>query len=95
MELLRFQPNSIQGKKLLCCWRLALESLSRSSASVAREKCNHLEEENAEIARQLSEERLQVLRIQLSAERRKRLQLRARIAQLDEYAEKVGCLLGV
>mmetsp|Transcript_45695 Transcript_45695/g.72535 ORF Transcript_45695/g.72535 Transcript_45695/m.72535 type:complete len:283 (-) Transcript_45695:65-913(-) len=66
----QYQPNSMQGKKLL-------------------DKCNHLQEENAEIARQLSEEKLQVLRIQLCAERRKRLQLRQRIAQLDQYAEKV------
>lgn len=66
----QFQPNGIQGKKLL-------------------DKCNHLQEENAEIARQLSEEKLQVLRIQLCAERQKRVQLRQHIAQLDQYAEQV------
>ncbi|CAE7215865.1 Wtap [Symbiodinium sp. CCMP2592] len=65
----QFQPNSIQGKKLL-------------------DKCQHLMEENAEIARQLSEEKMQVLRIQLAAERRKRLQLRQRSAFLDRYAEQ-------
>lgn len=66
----QYQPNSMQGKKLL-------------------DKCNHLQEENAEIARQLSEEKLQVLRIQLCAERRKRLQLRQRSAQLEQHAVKV------
>ncbi|CAJ1410501.1 unnamed protein product, partial [Effrenium voratum] len=66
----QFQPNSIQGKKLL-------------------DKCAHLLEENSEIARQLSEEKMQVLRIQLAAERQKRLQYRQRIAQLEKYAEQV------
>lgn len=66
----QFQPNSIQGKKLL-------------------DKCSHLQEENAEIARQLAEEKMQVLRIQLTAERQKRAQLRQRIAEFDKHAEQV------
>jgi len=66
----QFQPNSIQGKKLL-------------------DKCSHLLEENAEIARQLGEEKMQVIRIQLTAERRKRIQLRQRIEQFDKHAEQV------
>jgi len=66
----QFQPNSIQGKKLL-------------------DKCSHLLEENAEIARQLGEEKMQVIRIQLTAERRKRIQLRQRVEQFDKHAEQV------
>eukprot|EP00933_Yihiella_yeosuensis_P074938 TRINITY_DN84034_c0_g1_i1.p1 TRINITY_DN84034_c0_g1~~TRINITY_DN84034_c0_g1_i1.p1 ORF type:complete len:263 (-),score=80.56 TRINITY_DN84034_c0_g1_i1:124-912(-) len=65
-----FQPNSIQGKKLL-------------------DKCSHLLEENAEIARQLGEERMQVLRIQLVAERQKKIQLRQRLAEFDRHGEQV------
>lgn len=70
MQSSQYQPNSIQGKKLL-------------------DKCTHLLEENAEIARQLGEERMQVLRIQLTAERQKRLHLRQRIAEFDRHAEQV------
>merc|ERR1711920_416917 len=57
----QFQPNSIQGQKLL-------------------QKCAHLLEENSELGRQLGEERIQVLRIQLTAERTKRVQLKQRTA---------------
>ncbi|CAK9009027.1 V-type proton ATPase subunit E (V-ATPase subunit E) (ClVE-1) (Vacuolar proton pump subunit E) [Durusdinium trenchii] len=77
----QFQPNGIQGKKLL-------------------DKCNHLQEENAEIARQLSEEKLQVLRIQLCAERQKRVQLRLgrtkHAASFEEYIDKLkaACRFG-
>eukprot|EP00931_Biecheleriopsis_adriatica_P046637 TRINITY_DN2680_c0_g1_i11.p1 TRINITY_DN2680_c0_g1~~TRINITY_DN2680_c0_g1_i11.p1 ORF type:complete len:319 (+),score=107.34 TRINITY_DN2680_c0_g1_i11:866-1822(+) len=53
------------------------------------DKCAHLIEENAEIARQLTEEKMQVLRIQLAAERQKRSQLRQRIAEFDRHAEQV------
>ncbi|CAE8640589.1 unnamed protein product [Polarella glacialis] len=67
---MRFQPNSIQGKKLL-------------------DKCSHLLEENSEIARHLGEERMQVMRIQLTAERTKRVQLRQRIAEFDRHAEQI------
>lgn len=66
----QFQPNSIQGQKLL-------------------QKCSHLLDENAEFGRQLGEERMQVLRIQLTAERQRRLQLRQRIAEYDRHAEQV------
>merc|ERR1712048_989114 len=66
----QFQPNSIQGQKLIS-------------------KCTHLLEENSELGRQLGEEKMQVLRIQLTAERRKRIQLRQRIAGFDQLAEQV------
>lgn len=66
----QFQPNTIQGKKLL-------------------NKCTNLLEENCELGRQLGEDRLQVLTIQLTAERQKRLQLKKRVAELDQYAEQV------
>ncbi|CAK0824646.1 unnamed protein product [Prorocentrum cordatum] len=66
----QFQPNSIQGQKLL-------------------QKCKHLLEENSELGRQLGEERVQMLRIQLTVERRKRLQLRQRIGEFDQHAEQV------
>lgn len=66
----QFQPNSIQGQKLL-------------------QKCAHLLEENAELARTLGEDRLQALRIQITAERTKRLQLRTRISEFERWAEKV------
>mmetsp|Transcript_31537 Transcript_31537/g.90438 ORF Transcript_31537/g.90438 Transcript_31537/m.90438 type:complete len:227 (+) Transcript_31537:91-771(+) len=52
-------------------------------------KCAHLLEENSELARQLGEERMQVLRIQLTAERKKRAQLKQRIAEFDRHAEQV------
>lgn len=52
-------------------------------------KCAHLLEENAELGRQLGEEQMQVLRIQLTAERRKRAQLKQRIAEFDQQAEQV------
>mmetsp|Transcript_58983 Transcript_58983/g.132744 ORF Transcript_58983/g.132744 Transcript_58983/m.132744 type:complete len:231 (-) Transcript_58983:115-807(-) len=66
----QFQPNSIQGQKLM-------------------QKCAHLLEENSELARQLGEERMQVLRIALTAERKKRAQLKQRIAEFDRHAEQV------
>ena len=53
------------------------------------QKCSHLLDENAEFGRQLGEERMQVLRIQLTAERQRRLQLRQRIAEYDRHAEQV------
>lgn len=52
-------------------------------------KCAHLVEENAELGRQLGEERLQTLRIQLSAERKRKLQLDQRIAAFDGMAEQI------
>eukprot|EP00414_Alexandrium_minutum_P003670 CAMPEP_0113820198 /NCGR_PEP_ID=MMETSP0328-20130328/1120_1 /TAXON_ID=39455 /ORGANISM="Alexandrium minutum" /LENGTH=223 /DNA_ID=CAMNT_0000788133 /DNA_START=12 /DNA_END=683 /DNA_ORIENTATION=- /assembly_acc=CAM_ASM_000350 len=52
-------------------------------------KCTHLLEENSELARQLGEERMQVLRIQMTAERKKRAQLKQRIAEFDRHAEQV------
>merc|ERR1711920_1009364 len=66
----QFQPNSIQGQKLL-------------------RKCAHLLEENSELGRQLGEERMQILRIQMTAERKKRVQLKQRIAEFDQQAEQV------
>merc|ERR1719436_2127160 len=66
----QFQPNSIQGQKLL-------------------RKCAHLQDENAELGRQLGEERMQALRIQLAAERRRRAQLQRRIGEFDVHAEQV------
>eukprot|EP00929_Paragymnodinium_shiwhaense_P040556 TRINITY_DN21162_c0_g1_i1.p1 TRINITY_DN21162_c0_g1~~TRINITY_DN21162_c0_g1_i1.p1 ORF type:complete len:267 (+),score=94.42 TRINITY_DN21162_c0_g1_i1:95-895(+) len=65
-----FQPNSIQGKKLL-------------------NKCSHLLEENSELGRQLAEERMQSLRIQIAVQRRVRQQLKGRIGELDRHAEQV------
>ena len=53
------------------------------------QKCAHLLDENAELARTLGEEKIQILRIQMTAERRKRLQLRQRIAEFDQHAEIV------
>eukprot|EP00928_Gymnodinium_smaydae_P050484 TRINITY_DN34041_c0_g1_i1.p2 TRINITY_DN34041_c0_g1~~TRINITY_DN34041_c0_g1_i1.p2 ORF type:complete len:262 (+),score=80.27 TRINITY_DN34041_c0_g1_i1:45-830(+) len=50
-------------------------------------KCAHLLEENAELGRQLGEERVQTLRIQIAIERRKRQLLRQRIAECDRHAE--------
>merc|ERR1719356_520705 len=52
-------------------------------------KCEHLLEENAELGRQLGEERMQTLRIRLAVERRKRVQLRQRIAEFDQHAELI------
>eukprot|EP00443_Scrippsiella_acuminata_P059091 CAMPEP_0115397976 /NCGR_PEP_ID=MMETSP0271-20121206/14084_1 /TAXON_ID=71861 /ORGANISM="Scrippsiella trochoidea, Strain CCMP3099" /LENGTH=275 /DNA_ID=CAMNT_0002821745 /DNA_START=30 /DNA_END=857 /DNA_ORIENTATION=+ len=66
----QFQPNSIQGQKLI-------------------QKCTHLLDENAELGRQLGEERMQVLRIQLTAERTRRVQLKQRIADFDRHAEQI------
>jgi len=66
----QFQPNSIQGQKLI-------------------QKCTHLLDENAELGRQLGEERMQILRIQLTAERTKRVQLKQRIAEFDRHAEQI------
>merc|ERR1712187_701463 len=54
-----------------------------------QDKCKHLLEENSELGRQLGEERVQMLRIQLTVERQKRLQLRQRIAEFDRHAEQV------
>merc|ERR1712113_882418 len=65
-----FQPNSIQGQKLL-------------------RKCAHLLDENSELGRQLGEEKMQVLRIQMTAERKKRTQLQQRVAEFDQHAEQV------
>eukprot|EP00747_Dinoflagellata_sp_TGD_P164754 gnl/TRDRNA2_/TRDRNA2_185115_c0_seq1.p1 gnl/TRDRNA2_/TRDRNA2_185115_c0~~gnl/TRDRNA2_/TRDRNA2_185115_c0_seq1.p1 ORF type:complete len:228 (-),score=67.37 gnl/TRDRNA2_/TRDRNA2_185115_c0_seq1:68-751(-) len=53
------------------------------------QKCTHLIEENGELGRQLGEDWLQKLRIQISLEREKRLQLRQRIRELDSHAEQV------
>lgn len=53
------------------------------------QKCSHLLDENSELGRQLGEERMQVLRIQLTAERRRRAQLRQRVAAFDRQAEHV------
>merc|ERR1712087_407026 len=66
----QFQPNSIQGQKLL-------------------RKCADLLSENSELGQKLGEERVQMLRIQLTVERQKRLQLRQRIAEFDRHAEQV------
>merc|ERR1711870_76448 len=52
-------------------------------------KCAHLLEENSELGRQLGEERMQVLRIQMTAERKKRVQLKQRLAEFDRHAEQV------
>merc|ERR1712232_561061 len=52
-------------------------------------KCAHLLEENSELGRQLGEERMQILRVQMTAERKKRVQLRQRIAEFDQHAEQV------
>merc|ERR1719277_893305 len=52
-------------------------------------KCEHLLEENAELGRQLGEERMQTLRIRLAVERRKRAQLRQLIAEFDQHAELI------
>lgn len=52
-------------------------------------KCTHLLEENAELGRQLGEERMQSLRIKIALERRKRAQLRARISDFDQSAEQI------
>lgn len=52
-------------------------------------KCTHLLEENAELGRQLGEERVQILRIQIAVERKKRGQLRQHIAECDQHAELV------
>eukprot|EP00927_Polykrikos_kofoidii_P055133 TRINITY_DN49432_c0_g1_i1.p1 TRINITY_DN49432_c0_g1~~TRINITY_DN49432_c0_g1_i1.p1 ORF type:complete len:339 (+),score=66.21 TRINITY_DN49432_c0_g1_i1:150-1019(+) len=52
-------------------------------------KCSHLLEENSELARQLGEDRLQTLRVQIAVERRKRAQLRQRISEFDQYAEQI------
>merc|ERR1712039_952788 len=65
-----FQPNSIQGQKLL-------------------RKCTHLLDENSELGRQLGEEKMQVLRIQMTLERKKRQELKQRIAEFDRHAEQV------
>lgn len=65
-----FQPNSIQGKKLL-------------------NKCTHLLEENSELGRQLAEEQMQNLSIQMQVERKKRQQLKLRISELDRHAEQI------
>mmetsp|Transcript_10306 Transcript_10306/g.23265 ORF Transcript_10306/g.23265 Transcript_10306/m.23265 type:complete len:239 (-) Transcript_10306:45-761(-) len=53
------------------------------------QKCAHLLEENSELGRQLGEERMQVLRIQMTAERKKRVQLKRRLAEFDRHAEQV------
>mmetsp|Transcript_82834 Transcript_82834/g.210836 ORF Transcript_82834/g.210836 Transcript_82834/m.210836 type:complete len:278 (-) Transcript_82834:97-930(-) len=66
----QFQPNSIQGQKLL-------------------RKCAHLLDENSELGRQLGEERMQVLRIQLTAERTRRAQLKRRAGEFDRRAEQI------
>merc|ERR1719350_773113 len=52
-------------------------------------KCAELLEENSDLARQLGEEWMQVLRIQLSSERAKRVQLRQRIAEFDRRAHQI------
>merc|ERR1711920_172975 len=65
-----FQPNSIQGQKLL-------------------RKCAHLLDENSELGRQLGEEKMQTLRIQMTLERKKRQELKQRIAEFDRHAEQV------
>mmetsp|Transcript_88418 Transcript_88418/g.249142 ORF Transcript_88418/g.249142 Transcript_88418/m.249142 type:complete len:267 (+) Transcript_88418:211-1011(+) len=52
-------------------------------------KCAHLLEENAELGRQLGEDRMQSLIIQIVLERRKRVQLRQRIAEFDQHAEQI------
>jgi len=52
-------------------------------------KCAHLLDENSELGRQLGEEKMQVLRIQMTAERKRRVQLRQRIADFDRHAEQV------
>lgn len=52
-------------------------------------KCAHLQEENSELGRQLGEEKMQVLRIQMAAERKRRVQLRQRVADFDRQAEQV------
>mmetsp|Transcript_80565 Transcript_80565/g.125523 ORF Transcript_80565/g.125523 Transcript_80565/m.125523 type:complete len:227 (-) Transcript_80565:53-733(-) len=65
-----FQPQSIQGQKLL-------------------RKCADLLEENAELGRQLGEEWVQTLRIQMAVERKKKQQLQQRIVQCNEHAELI------
>mmetsp|Transcript_13848 Transcript_13848/g.24117 ORF Transcript_13848/g.24117 Transcript_13848/m.24117 type:complete len:219 (+) Transcript_13848:3-659(+) len=65
-----FQPQSIQGQKLL-------------------RKCIHLEEENSELGRQLGEEWMQKLRIQMAVERKKRQQLQQRSAEFDSHCEQI------
>jgi len=52
-------------------------------------KCAHLLDENSELGRQLGEEKMQVLRIQMTAERKRRVQLRQRIVEFDRHAEQV------
>jgi len=52
-------------------------------------KCAHLLDENSELGRQLGEEKMQVLRIQMTAERKRRVQLRQRIGEFDRHAEQV------
>lgn len=49
-------------------------------------KCADLLEENAELGRQLGEEWVQTLRIQMAVERKKKSQLQQRIAEFDEHA---------
>jgi len=53
------------------------------------QKCAYLLEENSELGRQLGEERLQVIKIQMAAERKKRAQLKQRIAEFDQHAEQI------
>merc|ERR1712050_514549 len=52
-------------------------------------KCAHLLEENSELGRQLGEEWMQTLRIQMAAERKKRQQLQQRIAEFDSHSEQM------
>mmetsp|Transcript_15924 Transcript_15924/g.37560 ORF Transcript_15924/g.37560 Transcript_15924/m.37560 type:complete len:260 (+) Transcript_15924:83-862(+) len=53
------------------------------------QKCAHLLEENSELGRQLGEEWLQTLRIQIAAERQKRVQLKRRIAEFEQEGEQI------
>jgi len=52
-------------------------------------KCSHLLEENSELGRQLGEEWMQTLRVQLAIEGSKRVQLKQRVAEFDRHAEQI------
>merc|ERR1719456_2186911 len=52
-------------------------------------KCTKLLEENSELGKQLGEERVQSLKIQISFERKKGEQLRERLAMFNRRAESV------
>mmetsp|Transcript_40785 Transcript_40785/g.108058 ORF Transcript_40785/g.108058 Transcript_40785/m.108058 type:complete len:231 (-) Transcript_40785:62-754(-) len=52
-------------------------------------KCAHLLEENSELGRQLEEEWMQTLRIQMVVERKKRSQLQQRIVDFEQHADRI------